>query len=109
MTRRSDALLAGFAHELGLEKTADMDAAFKGLLIGGVLGTGATLGGAKAIVHMIQKNRNFAALVGGLLGAALGAGAGTLMGKSAPPEDTTIRTGPYAGLPVGTRYTDIVT
>ena len=109
MTRKYDALIAGFADELGLEKTADMDAALKGLVIGGILGTGATFGGAKAIIHLIKKNRNFAALVGGILGATLGAGAGAVMTGSPPSAPQTIQTGPYAGLPVGTTYADIVT
>lgn len=111
MTRKYDALVAGFSDELGLEKTADMETAFQGLLIGGALGTGLTLGGAKLIVHLVKKNKNFAALIGGLLGATLGAGAGGFIAEGAAPPagPQTIQGGPYAGLPTGTRYTDIVT
>ncbi len=103
------ALLAGFSDEFGLEKTADMETALKGIVIGGAIGAGSSIGGAKLIVHLIEKNRKFAALIGGLLGATMGAGAGFLLGKAAPPSPQTIQQGPYAGLPVGTRYTDIAT
>lgn len=106
--------MAGFVDEMaaidGIEKTGDLGAALTGLLVGGALGAGMTFGGAKAIVHLVQKNKKFAALIGGILGASLGAGAGMML-PSAPPAAAAgpqvIQTGPYTGLPVGTRYADI--
>lgn len=115
-TVQASAVMAGFVDEMasidGIEKTADMEAAFKGLLLGGALGAGVTFGGAKLIVEMIKKNKKFAALIGGILGASLGAGAGIMIPSpppAAPAGPTTIQTGPYTGLPVGTRYADVVT
>ena len=109
----NSAVIAGFVDEMaaieGIEKTADMEAAMKGLLVGGTLGAGVTLGGAKMIVEMIKHNKKFAALMGGIMGASLGAGIGVMMPSPPPPPpgSTTIQTGPYAGLPKGTRIREI--
>lgn len=108
---QTDAVMVGFVDEMasidGIEKTADMEAALKGLLIGGALGAGVTFGGAKLIIELIKKNKKFAALIGGILGASLGAGAGLMLPSSPPVGSQTIQTGPYTGLPVGTRYSEI--
>lgn len=114
-TVQTNAVMVGFVEEMasidGIEKTADMEAALKGLLVGGALGAGVTFGGAKLIIEMIKKNKKFAALIGGVLGASLGAGAGLMMPSSpaASAGPQVIQTGPYSGLPVGTRYSDVVT
>lgn len=112
-TVQTNAVMFGFVDEManidGIEKTADLEAAFKGLLIGGALGAGVTFGGAKMIIEMIKRNKKFAALIGGILGASLGAGAGLMIQSSpdAPAGPQTIQTGPYAGLPVGTTYRQV--
>ena len=112
-TVQTNAVMVGFVDEMasidGIEKTADMEAALKGLLVGGALGAGVTFGGAKLIIELIKKNKKFAALIGGVLGASLGFGAGLMIPGSpgAPAGPQTIQTGPYTGLPAGTTYRQI--
>jgi hypothetical protein len=103
--RRHEAVMAGFA---GMEKTADWETAVKGLVIGGALGGGMGFGGAKAIVHLVEKHKGFAALIGGIIGATAGVGLGAAVSKPAPPPQM-IQHGTYAGLPAGTTYRGIVT
>lgn len=102
------ALMVGFADELaglgGMEKTADWETALKGLLIGGLIGGGVGFGGAKAIAALIEKNKHVAAMMGAALGASMGISLGSLQSK---PEVKLIQTGPYQGLPEGTRYSEV--
>lgn len=104
-----NALAIGFATGMaeigGMEKTADWEDAVKGLMIGGLLGGGAGVVGAKALAMLIEKNKHVAALMGAALGASLGL-AGGVLAKRTPPQ--LVQHGIYRGIPVGTPYGDIL-
>ena len=104
-----NALTIGFATGMaeigGMEKTADWESAVKGLMIGGLIGGGAGVAGAKGLAMLIERNKHVAALMGAALGASLGIAGGVLV-KKAPQE--LVRHGIYQGVPVGTPYGDIL-
>lgn len=104
-------LIIGFTDELaaigGMEKTADWEAAVKGLLIGGLLGAGAGFGGSKWLVRLIERNKDMAAILGGALGASMGAGLGIIARTKPAVPPKTVQQGTYRGIPVGTRYSDL--
>lgn len=94
-------LASGMAEIGGMEKTADWEDAVKGLMIGGLLGGGAGVAGAKGLAMLIERNKHVAALMGAALGASLGIAGGALM-KKTPPQ--LVQHGIYQGVPVGTPY-----
>ncbi len=103
------ALALGFASGMaeigGMEKTAEWEDAVKGLIIGGLLGGGAGVAGAKGLAMLIERNKHVAALMGAALGASLGVAGGVLV-KKTPPQ--LVRHGLYQGVPVGTPYGDVL-